>query len=391
MAKPSPEQLQEAGEQRLAEWQLGSAATAAELAAVLHRDVAADVAIAHRLGAIASPESAELLQRLERDAADKRVRKEAKRALYRLQQRGVELPEQSPEAAPAAAAVPAIEGYLSPVDGRGDQLVWLVKPQPNALAHLFAVINDPEGLRETALNAVTRKTLKSLRAALEEKHEIQLVEVDWHYADFLVHRAFEWARTRGTRMSGDYPALRAQLTRLPAPESMPPSAVARVSAAALAAEETLIAQSPSLLETPELRTWFLTVEQLKPWLDELGGVKDSPLVLNRAQQQERFEEIIVRAIDAIFGGEARASWTRRLYEMGYYYSATRRPAQADQAVAVARALESGRAPHDVAFCANLVRASLAFFFQRAIEHEEEQAKTSLVLTPQQVMQRRERR
>jgi len=391
MAKPSPEQLQDAGEQRLAEWKLDGAATVAELAAAMHRDVAADVAIAHRLGAIASGESAELLQRLEREAADKRVRKEAKRALYRLQQRGVDLPEQPAEAAPTAAAVPAMEGYMSPVDGRGDQLVWLVKPQPHALAHLFAVINDPEGLRETALNAVTRKTLKSLRAALEEKHEIQLVEVDWHYADFLVHRAFEWARVRGTRMAGDYPALRAQLTRLPAPESMPPSALARVSAAALAADETLIAQSPSLLETPELRTWFLTIEQLKPWLDELGSVKDSPLVLNRVQQQERFEEIIVRAIDAIFGGEARASWTRRLYEMGYYYALTRRPAQADQAVAVARALEGERVPHDIAFCANLVRASLAFFFQRAVEHEEEQAKTSLVLTPQQAMQRRERR
>lgn len=391
MAKPTPDDLQHSGEQRLAEWGLGAGATPAELSAVLNREVAADVAIAHRLGGVASYESAELLQRLEREAPDKRVRKEAKRALYRLQQRGVRLPEETSEPAPTSVTAPAIEGHVSAVDGRGDQLVWLLKPQPGGVAHLFAVINDPEGLRETSLSTVTRKMLKSVRATLEQKHDLRLVEIEWRYADFLIHRAFEWARARGTRMSGDYPALRAQLTRQPPPESMPPSALARVSAAALAADAGLLTQTVELLEAPELRTWFFTRDQLKPFLDELASVKDSPLVLNRVQQQERFEEIIARAIDSLFGGEMRESWARRLYEMGYYFAATRRPTQADQAVAVARALEANSAPRDIPFCAQLVRASLAFFFQQALEQEEEQAKTSLVLTPQQAMQRRERR
>jgi hypothetical protein len=388
MAKPSPDALQEAGERRLAEWGLGPTATAAELAGAVNRDAAADVAIAHRLGAIASAESAELLLRLERTAADKHVRKEAKRALYRLEQRGVHLPE--PAAPPTPVAAPPIEGYVSPVDGRGDQLVWLLKPQPGGVAHLFAVINDPEGLREAALNTVTRKALKSVRAELERKHELRLVEVDWRYADFLVHRAFQWARARGTRMGGDYPALRAQLTRLPAPETMPPSALARVDPAALAADEALLVQSPGLLEEPEFRTWYLAADELKPYLDELAGVKDSPLVLNRAQQQERFEAIITRAIDTVFGGDARQSWARRLYEMGYYLAVTRRPSRAAQAVAVARALEGGGAAREIPFCAHLVRASLAFFFQAALEQEQEREQTSLVLTPQQALARRER-
>jgi hypothetical protein len=391
MAKPAPDDLQLSGEQRLTEWGLADTATVAELAAVLHRDAAADVAIAHRLGAVASPESAELLQRLEHDAVDKRVRKEAKRALYRLQQRGVRLPETAPDPATTPLTAPTIEGYVSSVDGRGDQLVWLLKPQPGGVAHLFAVINDPEGLRETSLGLVSRKTLKTVRAALEQKHELRLVQIDWRYADFLIHRAFGWARARGTRMSGDYPALRAQLTRHSPPESMAPIAIERVSAAALAADAGLLSQSVSLLEAPELRTWFLNAEQLKPFLEELAGVKDSPLVLNRLQQQERFDEIISRAIDAVFGGEARASWARRLYEMAYYFAATRRAEAAGQAVAVARGLEGDRAPREIPFCAQLVRASLAFFFQRAVEAEEEQAKTSLVLTPQQAMQQRERR
>jgi hypothetical protein len=390
MAKPSPDDLQDAGERRLDEWGIDRAAPAAALAAVLHRDIAADVAIAHRLGALASDESASLLHRLARDAADKRVRRAAKRGLYRLAQRGVRQPEEAAQPAAAPVTGPPIEGYVSAVDGLGDQIVWLVKPQPGGVAHLFAVINDPEGLREVALNAVTRKALKSVRADLERAHDLRLVEVDWHYADFLIHRAFQWARTRAAHMTGDYPALRAQLTREPVPEPMPPAALARVGDAALAADESLVAQSPGLLEEAELRSWFLGAERLKPFLDDLAGVKDSPLVLNRVQQEERLEGVIARAIDTVFDAAARPSWARRLYEMGYYFAVTRRPERAAQAVAVARALERGGAARAIPFCAELVRASLAFFFQAALEREEEEAKTSLVLTPQQALARRER-
>jgi len=390
MAKPSPDALQEAGERQLTEWGLGRDAPVGELAAALHRAAAADVAIAHRLGAVASAESAQLLLRLEREAADKHVRKAAKRALYRLEQRGIRLPEPPSPSPPAPAAAPPIEGYVSPVDGRGDQLVWLLRPQPGGVAHLFAVINDPEGLREVALNTMTRKALKSVRAELEQRHELRLVEVDGHYADFLMHRAFEWARGRGTRMVGDYPALRAQFTRQPSPAALPPSVLQRIDAAALDTDGTPLTRSPELLEEPEFRTWFLTHDELKPYLDELGSVKDSPLVLNRAQQQERFEAVIGRAIDAVFGGAARPSWARRLYEMGYYFAVTRRPQRAAQAAAVARALEHSGGAQAIPFCAQLVRASLAFFFHAALEQEQDREKTSLVLTPQQALARRER-
>lgn len=391
MAKPSLDALQDAGDRLLEGWGIGRDATMADLTAVLHRDLSADVAIAHRLGALASDESAALLRRLEQESADKRVRKEAKRALYRLEQRGVRVPEPLVPAAPLPAVGPSLEGYLSAVDGRGDQLVWLLRAQAGGVAHMFAVINDPQGLREAALNPVTRKALKSLRQSLERQHELRLVEVDWRYADFLMHRAFGWARARGTRMVGDYPALRLQLTRHPAAESMPPIALARLGAAALADEAGRLAQSAGLLEEPELRTWFRTAEELAPFLEELASVKDSPLVLNQVQQQERFDEVIVRAIDTVFGGEMQSSWARRLSEMANYFALTRRLDRAAQAVAVARALAAGGAPRDIPFCAHLVRASLAFFFQQTLEQQEEQSKTSLVLTPQQVMARRERR
>jgi len=230
--------------------------------------------------------------------------------------------------------------------------------------------------------------LKNLRDELERKHELRLVEVDWRYADFLIHRAFEWSRSRGTRMNGDYPGLRAQLTRQPPSESLP--ALAQLEAAARAADDSALARSGDLLTEPEFRTWFLTAEDLKPDLEELASVKDSPLVLNPAQQQERFDAVIVNAIDRRFGGEQSASWARRLFEMAVYLAASRRTQQAAQALAVSRALEAGRSPAEVPLCNVIVRASLEVFFRLAMEQEQEREKSSLVLTPQQVSARRDR-
>lgn len=383
MAKRSPDAELAAGEARLVEWGAPADAGLDALTALIGRDPVADAAIAHRLGAIASDESARLLQRLEQESADKPVRREARRALYRLQQRGVAAAASDQPAtptAPVAALAPSIEAQVSSVDGRGDQLVWLVRPQTGGVLHLFAVVNDPEGLREVALHSTTRKALKSLRQDLERRHEVRLASIDWRHADFIVHRAFQWARAAGTRMEGDYPGLRAQLSReAPAEASpLPPPA----------ADTEALARSAELIGDPELRTWFRTPEELEPFLREFGGVQDSPLVLNEAQQQERYDDIIARAIDTIFGGDARESWSRRLAELGRYLQAMRRPERAAEAAAVAAALAAGAAPRDLPFCNQLVRASLAFFMQMAARQEEERAKSSLVVTPQQAARQR---
>ena len=385
MAKRTPDDALAAGEARLAEWGAALDAGAEALAALIGRDPAADAAIAHRLGAVASEDSARLLHRLETESTDKQVRREARRALYRLQQRGVAAAASESAAAPTtvAALSPSIEAYLSAVDGRGDQLIWLVRPQTGGVLHLFAVVNDPEGLREVALHSATRKALKTLRQELEQRHEVRLAPVDWRHADFLVHRGFEWARAAGARMEGDYPGLRAQFAReAPAETSPLPAPVA---------DPEALARSAELLGEPELRTWFRPPEELEPFLREFGGVHDSPLVLSEAQQRERYDDIIGRAIDTLFGGDQRASWARRVTELARYLTATRRPARAAEASAVAAALEGGAAPHTLPLCDQLVRASLAFFMQMAAQQEEERAKGSLIVTPQQAARQRPRR
>ena len=391
MAKHSPDERPEEGDRLLAELGVGPDASPEDLARFIGRAPTSDQAIARRLGAIPSEPSAAVLQRLARDTADKQVRKEVKRALYRLQQRGIRAPE-APAPSPSPLLAVPLEGRLSPVDGRGDQLVWLLKPRPDGLGHLFAVINDPDGLREIEFNVVTRKALKHARTELKAKHDLELVAADWRYCDFLVHRAFEWARQRQTPMTGDYPAARARILKDPPPADLPPLALERLNATAVRGDETLLARSAELLDEKEFRTWFLGPDEIRPYLDEVSSAQETPLVLNQAQQADRVREILERAVTLQFAGERRASYARRLFEMAYYLSASGRDDPARQGLSVALVLaETERPVHDIPFCVHLVRASLAAWYQMSAQQEAERAKTSLIVTPQQFAAQRRRR
>lgn len=391
MAKSDRESYLQRGEQLLAEWNVAADADAAALRAHALREPAADLAIAARLGGRPDEASVALLREIEGRCRDKLVRKEVKRALYRLQQRGVALPAEAP-AASAPVLGPQLEGYLSAVDGRGDQLVWLVRPLPGGIAHLLAVINDPEGMREIDLNRTTRKALKEARQELEAKHELRLVEADWRYCDFLMDRAFRWAQQRGNRIEGDYPGLRGQVARTPAATDLPPLIFSRLDADSIRNDPALLRESPALFEEKEFRTWVLDPDTLQPYIAEIMQAKDSPIVLSPAQRQERFQTTVTRAVEDLFTGERQQSWARRLYEMAYFFAVTRREPSARRACAVALALqESAHGGREIPLCEQLVRGSLAGFLQMAAEREQEQARSSLIMTPQQAAHAAQRR
>jgi hypothetical protein len=390
MARPDRDEALKEGEKLLSDWEVSSDAPVAELARWIGRSAAADLAIAERLGSLRSDESVELLREIHRSTQDKLVHKEIKRALYRLRQSGVAVFEEKVEA-PAPVLGPSLEGYLSSVDGHGDQLVWIVKPRTGGLLHFFAVVNDPEGLREVELNAITRKGFRAIRSELGEKHELHLVDADWRYCDFLIDRAFHWARDRAASMKGDYPALRSQLFREKPPLELPPLVFRQIDRSEVATDLNLLTTSAELLSEKEFRTWFLSRDSVQSYLDDIHGIRESPILLNELQQKDRFQEVVERSVNETFSVEKRASYGRRLYEMAYFLLKTERPDRARQAAAVALALgDTSLSALEIPFCQALVRGSLAGWLEAASEEEAERARTSLIVTPQQFAAERRR-
>ncbi len=393
MAKLDRDALLRKGELLLSEWTSGfegEALSVTQLRELGGRDAAADVAIAARLGAIVETASAAALRDLEQRSADKAVHKEVRRALYRLEQKGLATPAAAPSA-PLATAAPAIEGYFSAIDGNGDQLVWLVKARPSGVAHLYAVINDPEGLREVEMFDTSRKTLRAARQSLHDRNEIDMVEADWRYCDFVLDRAAHWATARQHPMSGDYGRLRAVLIGTPV-QAMRPLIFAHLDADAVRNRPELLAESASVLEQKEFRTWFFERDKLAPFLDEVKQIQNSPIVLPEAQQQERIRMVVEKVGEQLFGGEAQASWVRRLEEMAYIFHATRRPEVAERTLAAALALEaSTQAGKGIPLCETIASVGMTFWLRMEKQQEAEESRSQLVVTPQQALRDAQRR
>ena len=385
MSKPSRDTQLRRGEVLLAAWAIAADAGVGTLRDLTGRDPAADLAIAARLGAHAEPASVEALLALERGCADKLVRKEVRRSLYRLEQRGLSIPQTAPPEPPRLGTVPEVEGYVSPVDGNGDQIIWLVKPRAGGVSHVFAVVNYPDGLREVELTPTTRKALREIERELMRKHELRFVKADWRYCCYLIDRAFHRATEAGRQVGGDYQGIRRQLLKEP-PAVELPLIVRYVDLESVRGNAQLLADSARLLEEKEFYTWFFDHNTLKPYIDETLRIRDSPLVLNQIQQEERFRALGERAVEELFGGEHRDGWICRLQEMAYFLYATRRAEQAKQALAVALALEnSTHGGRDIPFCEQLARTSLVAHLQVEEQREQEQASNSLIITPQQAM------
>ncbi|MGE0681881.1 MAG: hypothetical protein AB7P69_13405 [Candidatus Binatia bacterium] len=356
--------------------------TLPEVEGRIGQNTAADVALAVLLGECFAPEAARLLCDWEAKTQDKALRRAIHRSLYKLSQKGIKAdrPARQPQRSVLTPIEP--EGYLSVMDGRGDRLVWLAKAKMGGgLHYLSALVNEPEGMRFVEGGEVTRKMLRAMRQDLLDRMQVSMSEAPWLYCDAIMQEGYERARAHNGKEVEAYPALRSHLTSAPAvPVEVPlPAALDRE---AVAADENLLATSTQLLEEPELQRWLLDSERAKPYIDQISQAQDSPLVLNRYQQQDRMQTIIEKAIGELFSLENSKVYARRLEETLLHFAQSGRLDAARRALAVAGALkQSAQGGKGIPFCEELVRQSIALYYQVERQHEQEERPSSLIMKP----------
>lgn len=356
--------------------------TLTEIEGRIGHNAAADVALAALLGECLIPEAARVLVGWETKTQDKALRREIHRSLYKLSQKGVKADRPAQEPQRSVLTPIESEGYLSVMDGRGDRLVWLAKPKMGGgLHYLSALVNEPEGMRFVEGGEVTRKMLRAMRQDLLDRMQVSMSETPWRYCDAIMHEGYERARARNGKEVEAYPALRSHLTSTPAVAVEVPLP-ASLNRAAIAADENLLATSTQLLEEPELQRWLLDPERAKPYIDQISQAQDSPLVLNRYQQQDRMQTIIEKAIGELFSPENSKGYTRRLEETALHLARSGRLDAARRALAVADALKrSAQGGKGIPFCEELVRQSIALYYQVERQHEQEERPSSLIMKP----------
>jgi hypothetical protein len=346
----------------------------------LGQDAESDLAVVFLLGRIAEPAAAEALLGIEKNASAKDLRREARRSLFKLEQKGVNVRREdaAPEKHSFTIAASDIEGYLAVIDGAGDRLVWLVRPHAGGgLQLLQAMVSDRNGLLRAGGTVIKRKELRAQADEIKNERGIAMAAVPWEYADSVVYDAYEKAKAAG-QSTGQFSSLRAAFNPLK-PKTTPHPVYQRLSRAEAQTEDWR-ARSRRLLDEPEFRFWILDEDWMQPYLDRVAEAQESRLVLNEAQKEERIAAIVRNAAREIFSGPGGAIFQRRLEDMALSLLQAGRREPALSAVAVALQLVEGQVGIlDISFLTGLVQKSLAFYLTQAKQKAAEEP--SLIVKP----------
>jgi hypothetical protein len=344
-------------------------------------------ALAEALGEVGGAGAARALARRAAGDVQGTLRRTLRRALFRLQQRGVPVPAEEVQPVRVSVGGPELEGLVTAFDGNGDRLIWLAKPQAGGGTLLLAAeVNEPDGLRDVRLAEVTRKDLRALRDRVQKQSGLRLVPAPWAVLDALIVEGHERAASAsagagsagaGPDRSRDYLRLRPDLVHVP---PIPPAEPRSALAAPPSDDERpqLLAGSGDLLTLPELRTWWPRAEAAAPFVEEIGALHDSPIVLNRMQQEDRLQTVLVRAAAALYPPQVVA---RRLEGTAYVLAETGRLSAARSALAAAGALRAGAGVDEVPLLRALVHQGLGTILASDQARRQEERRGSLVLTP----------
>ncbi len=346
-----------------------------------------DLAIAHALGMVADAGAAAMLREMEAGAVGA-MRREVRRALYKLKQHGIDAPSTSAASAAHDSVTEKTEkeiaAMLSPIDGEGARIVWIVKPRlQGGVLRMWALISEHDGLVGAQNTGLTRRELKSERDELERRAQVKLVDADWRVADFIACEA--WRITPASRRGqvGNFLTLRSELIASP-----PPTELVHPVYAELAAE---VAAEPSveLLKEPELLEWRLPDAILKPYVDEVARAGESVIVLNPLHKQERVNAVLDRATAELLTGDSGRRIQRRLEDIAYYIARDGRRTQAGWAAAAAARIRDGIDVTKVLFFQAFIRTQLGTV--AAAEQQKAENEPRLIMTPAEAMGAREAR
>jgi hypothetical protein len=332
------------------------------------KDPQMDLAVVFTLGRIAEAIAVEALEKIENDARDKVLRKEIRRSLFKLRQKGLAVPEaRSPGSAGVTSLLKSasdVEAYMSAVDGAGGRLLWIVKPQAgHGLQTIQAMLSDREGLLRLGGANIRRKELRNMAREIKDKHGIEMISLPWEYADQTLYAAYEKTKAQGRSGFENFHDLRAVIAGGKPKQQEHP--IYRRLSADIVTGGSWREQSRHLLEEPELRFWFLDEDWVTPYLSQLEEAKSSRLVLNQVQKEERLAGIVRDSVKAFCAGEIGRVLQRRMEDMALYFLETGRDDAARLSLAVAIQVSAGDpGPLDISFLTGLVQKSFAFYLSQ---------------------------
>jgi hypothetical protein len=313
---------------------------AEEAATELARELSAAQAVelAAALAARESREAARLAAALAEAHPVKDARRAFKKTLYQLGRKGLSVAEKAEASVLKAPSPTRPPAYVSLPDPAGEQMVIAAVPGRRTYDACLCSVSA-EGVEHFLVVNVPKKGLRELAAKVEEDSKLPIAETGDAHARLLLEEAQAASAARGRSVAPEFaPFLRALAAVAPRGER--PAVYDLIEAAEVGRAEGLVARSAQLLENIGV-LWHLPLDDVQPYVLQLEEAETSGLVLSQEQRQERFSDIIRKAVRELFDAPRRRAWRRRLEESAYVLARKGKTDEARLALAAALDFERG--------------------------------------------------
>jgi hypothetical protein len=347
------------------------------------RGKADDIALAAALGQINDSAAGEMLAEMESGASGA-LRREVRRAIYKLRQHGIDVREaevvaKAPAPAPAESGLTAL---MSPIDAEGAQIIWMIKARPRGgIVRLWGLVSDTHGLAGVQNHSLTRRELKTQQEDLERQAGVKLVEIDPRLADFILCDAYRRTSEPDRLNVGIFYAMRTEVTGAPIPTELSHPIYTEF------AKEAAGEPSIDLLKEDEVKAFRFEPKELEPYLEEVNRANESVLVVSRSSQEDRIMGAVDKAIAELLSGERAQRLRRRLEDTALYLARTGRREQAGWAAAAAAKIRDGAELKTIPFFRSLVQTQLGAMMAEAAERKREEPR--LIMTPAEALRAQE--
>jgi hypothetical protein len=297
------------------------------------------------------------------------ARKAARRALHKLESRGVKthLARSDPPRIPEESAEEAHQVLASPIDGAGNRGIWFAFRRGPDVDFVSLLLNDEEGVKDAfARDMSVSRFDREARRVLGDA-EFPWIEMPVDYARHLVERAHRLNATSKASLPLEFLAWRDRVSR-PRAEYEKPIIYSVVNAAEVRWDPRHLDNSAKLYELDLFKGWILDRSDVAEFVKEGLTAERTGLVLAGSAGEARSEMIEDRAVQALFDARRRGLYKFRLEEMAYLLWKLGRLEAARSALAAALALEPpDRALTNHPFLRELVHWSLEIVTEMARE------------------------
>jgi hypothetical protein len=268
-----------------------------------------------------------ILKSFQNEFSEKSVQKAVKKAFFRLETKGIsfeaEISSRRPDPDSIFKPVKDAESqvFIGPIADFWGLRALIIILTRNIKGQDLAVgmVSDEKGIQEFLFGNFTRKKVREIKSQISENAG-PMVETTLSHAAAILEAGYQSSKEEGKNsISPDFLEFRPILFDL---VQEPDKRVFDDFLPQLSGSEKIITQTgvQELFEKVTMKNWIITFDVLKPYMEEIFNVDDSPLFLSDAQKLDRVRELKLKAMNEIFSSTRRHLLKDRLMEMSYFFS-----------------------------------------------------------------------